>query len=656
MQLHFNILLWVNSTILAALFNMQKILFTIFIFYANSIVAQTYNAEAISPKAKKQYAKAMNLIADGFLNDGIIELNKTIEIDNNYADAVLSLAGVYGEKKDYANAVKYYNQAFAIDTAYTQIYKLPYAINLCGIGKFEDALKELNQFLAIENLTERSLQSALYRKKNCEFAIDYQQKHINDKYEFAPINLGDSVNTVRSEYYPTLTISDSLLVFTRMSNTGENFIKSTITNNHYTQAEVVEGSINRQALKGAATVSSDGEYLIFAGDFFEKGFGSYDLYISYNTPDGWSEPENLGPNVNSPYWESAPSISPDSRTLYFSSDRPGGYGGRDLYMCTKQSNGKWSKPINLGSTINTKGNDLYPYIHADNQTLYYTSDGLPGYGNTDLYVSRKIGTTDWTTPQNLGFPVNTIEDEGSIAISSDATTAYIASDRADSRGGLDLYKFELRDDIKPYKTLYVKGTVIDALSNVGIPCNVELIDNSTNKLLMKVTADELGKYFIPLPTGKDYTFIVNRKGYLYFSQQFELSTHKADSTYTINIALQPIQLNAATTFKNVQFETNSYKLLPISLVELDKLIQILTDNPTIKLEIIGHTDNVGKSDDNTKLSTNRAKAVVDYLVSKDIAAARLQYKGLGASKPIATNDTEGGRFINRRTEFVIIGL
>jgi len=421
-------------------------------------------------------------------------------------------------------------------------------------------------------------------------------------------------------------------------------------------AEIVEGSINNQALKGAATVSNDGEWLIFAGDFFEKGYGSYDLYISYSTPDGWSEPENLGDKINTPYWESAPSISPDSRTLYFSSDRPGGYGGRDLYMSTRLPNGKWSYAVNMGPTINTVGNELYPYIHADNQTLYYTSDGLPGYGKTDLFITRKTSLDEWSNPENLGFPINTIEDEGSICISSNGLTAYYAADKADSRGGLDLYKFDLREDIRPFKTLFVKGTVFDALTNKGIPCSVELVDNATKKTIMKITADEIGKYFIPLPIGKDYTFIVNRKGYLYYSNLYELSKEKSDSTYIKDIALQPVQLNATMVFKNVQFEKNAYNLLPVSTVELDKLVQLLTENPTIKLQINGHTDNTGNADDNLKLSTNRAKSVVDYLVSKSISATRLTYKGFGAIKPIADNNSEDGKAKNRRTEFVIVGM
>lgn len=634
----------------------KYILFIILVVAKNLLLAQNYQPEKISSKAVKLYANAINFIGEGDLNSAITALEKTIKADENYVDAYLSLAGVYGEKKDYNNAVKYYEQAIQKDSLYTKMYQLPYSINLAGLGKFEEALKAIDVFLSIPDLNARSIGAANYRKKNCAFAIDYAKKHPNKNYIFHPINLGDSVNTFRSEYYPTLSISDSLLVFTRMTNHGEEFVKSNVVNGEFRQAEIVEGSINQQALKGAATVSNDGEYLIFAGDFQAIGYGSYDLYISYQTPDGWSEPENLGSNINSAYWESAPSISPDSRTLYFSSDRPGGYGGRDLYMSTKMPNGKWGPAVNLGATINTKGNDLYPYIHADNQTLYFTSDGLPGYGNTDLYISRKIGIDEWSVPENLGFPINTIEDEGSICINSEGSTAYYASDRAEGKGGLDIYKFELREDIRPYKTLYVKGTISDKKTDKGIPCNVELIDNITNKVLMKITADELGKYWIPLPTGKDYTFVVNRKGYFYYSKLFELSKEKADSIYIKDIALEPIELNAPKSFNNVQFEKNAYTLLPVSRVELDKLYQILVDNATMKLEVLGHTDNTGKSEDNFKLSTNRAKAVVDYLISKGIATTRLTYKGLGSSKPIADNNTEEGKQKNRRTEFVIISL
>ncbi|HEX3023992.1 MAG TPA: OmpA family protein, partial [Chitinophagaceae bacterium] len=483
-----------------------------------------------------------------------------------------------------------------------------------------------------------------------------KSKHKISDYTFAPVNMGDSINSKKSEYYPTVTIDDSLLVFTkRGEGIREDFMQSSFKNGVFSKAKLIEGDINNEPSKGAITVSSDGDWMIFAGNF-RRGYGDFDLYISYATPQGWSEPENLGPNINSGYWDSSPSLSPDNRVLYFSSNRPGGFGGKDLYMSVRMANGKWGPATNMGPDINSKGDDMAPYIHADNQTLYFTSDGLPGYGGTDLFICRKDIAGNWSKPENLGYPINTIENEGSICVSSNGLTAYYASDRADSRGGLDLYTFTLRDDIRPYKTLYVRGKVFDAKTNKGLPCAVELIENSNNKALMHVQTDELGKYFVPLPSGKDYTFTVNRKGYLFYTELYELSKKQSDSTYQKDIALQPVELNTTFVFKNIQFQTNSYQLLPVSLIELDKLLQVLNDNPTLKIRINGHTDNTGNEKDNLLLSTNRAKAVVDYLVSKNIDAARLSYKGYGSSKPIAANTSEEGKLKNRRTEFEVVGL
>jgi len=621
-----------------------------------AIKAQNYHPEAISHRAGEVYQKAMVLLADESVKEAIPLLQKAITIDSNYLDAFLSLAGAYGELKEYNNAVKYYETVRNKDTAYFKPYNLPYSINLAGLGKFREALEAVTVFSSIPALSDRSIKSAAYRKKCYEFALTYQQQHKNNGYTFMPVNLGDSVNSERSEYYPSLTIDDSLLVFTRRGEgLSENFMESTLHGNSFSKAELINGDINNQPYKGAITVSADGDWMIFAGNF-RNGFGNFDLYISYRTPDGWSEPENLGPNVNTEFWESSPALSPDNHVLYFSSNRPGGYGGRDLYMCIRQSNGRWGNAINMGPSINSAGDDAYPYIHADNQTLYYTSDGLPGYGGTDLFITRKNESGDWGVPENLGYPINTVENEGSITISSNGLTAYFASDRSDSRGGLDIYRFTLREDIRPAKTLFVKGRVFDAKTNKGIPCAIELINNSNNKALMKIQVDELGKYFVPLPSGKDYTFTVNRKGYLLYSRLYRLSNKQSDSTYKKDIALQPVELNASFTFKNIRFVVNSYQLLPVSLVELTRLLQFMNDNPTVKIEISGHTDSTGNEANNLTLSASRAKAVANYLVINGIDVKRLSYKGYGSSRPIADNTTEEGRAKNRRTEVVITGV
>ena len=310
---------------------------------------------------------------------------------------------------------------------------------------------------------------------------------------------------------------------------------------------------------------------------------------------------------------------------------------------------------NMGPLVNTKGDELAPFIHADNNTLYFTSDGLPGYGGSDLFMMRRKNVTEWNAPENLGYPINTIANDGSLFITANGVDAYYASDRADSRGGLDLYRFELPLGDRPAKTLYVEGTVFNVKDNKGIPATVELTDNATNETVSKVQTDETGYYFITLPVGKDYTFSVNRKGFLFYTDLYELSKEKSDSTYKKDIGLQPIEMGASLAFKNIQFETNSFELKPVSFIELDKLVQLLNDNPTLKIEISGHTDNVGAPADNLALSNNRAKSVVNYLIGKGVASSRLVAKGYGETKPIADNNTEEGKAKNRRTELKVIG-
>ncbi len=626
-------------------------------FFITGTIAQTYDPDKIKPKALARYENAIGLLKDGDTRNAVPVLLDCISIDSNFVDAYLSLAGAMGELKQYQRSVNLYEKVKSKDPAYFNVYHLPYSINLAGLGRFDDALAAVDIFLSIPNLSERGIKSAQYRKAAYQFAIQYEKHHPVTGYQFAPVNLGDSVNGPRSEYYPSVTVTDSLLVFTRRTGDNrEDFMQSFIAKKHFGKAQLIDGDINIEPLKGAITVSQDGEWLLFAGNLSGPGFGGYDIYLSQYTPQGWSEPQNLGSNVNTEFWESSPALSPDKRVLYFSSNRPGGYGGRDLYMSVRLPNGRWGQALNMGPVINSAGDELAPFIHADNQTLFYTSDGLPGYGNADLFVLRKNDKGEWGAPENLGYPVNTIDNEGSLAVSADGLTAYYASDRSDSRGNLDLYSFQLRPNIRPNRTLYVKGKVVDAKNNQGIPSTVELTDNNSNLVLMKVQTDELGNYLVTLPTGKDYTFTVNRKGYLFYSEVYALKSKAADSIYQKDIPLNPVQLNASFVFNNILFATNSYALPANGLAELQQLVQILQDNPTLKVEISGHTDNTGNAKDNLVLSANRAKAIVDYLAGKGIGNLRLSYKGYGDTQPIADNNTETGRSKNRRTSFTVTGL
>ena len=636
---------------------MRVLLFFISVFSISLSLGQVYDPEKVNRKAIKLYEKALSVLNDGEIKDALPILGQAIRIDSNFIDAYLSMAGALGQLKNYDQSVKMYEKAREKDSAYFVVYLLPYSINLAGQGKFTEALASVNSFLTYPKLNERSIKSGNYRKRAYEFAIKYAAEHDLSGYLFTPVNLGDSVNTIHSEYYPSVTVTDSLLVFTRLGEHGrEDFIESSMGNNGFGQSKLIVGDINIETRKGALSVSQDGEWMVFAGDIIDQPHRSFDIYISYYTPQGWSAPENLGPNINSDFYESGPTLSPDKRALYFCSNRPDGFGGSDLYVSYRQANGKWGMAINMGKDINTSGDEQAPFIHADNQTLYYTSDGLPGYGSSDLFVVRKISEGIWGKPENLGYPINTIENEGSLAVSADGLTAYYASDRSDSRGGLDIYKFFLRPDIRPNRTFYVKGKVLDKKTKKPLPSSVELIDNKSNQPLMKVQTDELGDYFITLPTGKDYTFTVNRKGYLFFSELYALEKKEADSVFKKDIYLQPVELNVVSTFHTILFASNSFELPITGWVELDKLLQVLKENTTLTLEISGYTDNIGKEEDNLQLSTQRAKSIVNFFVSKGIAIQRLSFKGYGSKKPIGDNQTEFGRAKNRRTTFTITGL
>ena len=621
---------------------------------AQTVHAQ-YDPQKVNKKAAQLYSKALEQAQGDDFKGGIETLLQTVKIDPNFEDAYLSLAGMYGELKNYQGAIDNYEKARAIDSNYFKDYNLPYSIDLAGKGEFAQALDAVNIFLTVTNLNETSRHAGEYRKACYQFALDYARSGKTIDYKFEPQNMGDSINSEVSEYYPTITIDGNKLIYTRrVKNYNEDFYESDRVNGQWSRSKSLPGNINTNQNEGAQNISQDGQWLIFTGCNFPDGLGSCDLYISYLTPDGWSTPENLGDSINTEYWESAPSISPDKRDLYFVSNRPGGYGGNDIYVSHRRSDGRWTQPENLGPVINTIGNDATPFIHADNQSLYFTSDGHPGYGGDDLFVSRKGPNGIWSKPENLGYPINTIENEGSLVIAADGKTAYYASDRADSRGGLDLYTFELRSDIRPAQTLWVKGKVFDKSTRKGLPSSVELTDLSTKSVVSKLQTDETGNYLITLPKGKDYAFNVNRKGYLFFSENFSLSKAEGDTAFNIDIPLQPIEADAVIVLKNIFFDLNKYELKPESQVELDKVVQLMKDNPTVKIQINGHTDNSGRTADNMVLSENRAKSVTTYLLAKGIQPARLSFIGWGDTRPLADNATEQGRAQNRRTELKVL--
>ena len=626
-----------------------------FLLFTNASKAQWYKPEKVNKKAIKVYEAAYDLAVGGDYEKSLNKLDEALAIEPKYVEVYLSRAGIYGDMKNYTASVNDFSKAFSLDSIFSSTYLLPYSISLAGIGNFELALEKVNAFLNTEKLNSQSIKSGNYRKRTYEFALDYKKNHPAGDYHFNPVNLGDGINTNYLEYYPSLTIDGKKMIFTRRVNNDEDFYESENINGVWSKATPAKGKINTTLNEGAQSISQDGQWLIFTGCNYPEGQGSCDLYISFKTKSGsWTEAENIGAIVNTDLWESAPTLSPDKKDLYFSSNRFNGYGGKDIWVTHRSNTGKWTEPENLGPTINTSGDETCPFIHPDNQTLYFNSNGLPGYGMADLFLTRKGADNKWITPLNLGYPINTIDDEGSLIVASDGYTSYYASDRKNKNSGLDIYSFTLPKEISAHKTLWINGNVFDAKTKLGLPSMATLTCIGNTNFSTQIQTDEDGNFLITLPIGYEYSLNINRKGYLFYSDHFSLPENTADSFFKLNVPLQPIEAGASVVLKNIFFGNNETKLQPESEAELNKIISLLNENPNMKVQISGHTDNVGKKEANQLLSLNRAKSVVNYLIGKGININRLLPKGFGDTKPVASNDTDEGKSLNRRTEINIV--
>lgn len=634
--------------------NLIGVLIAMFVFRTLSF-AQWYDPEKVNKKALQQNEKAYGAAMEGRYEDALKHLENALKIDPKFVDAQLTSAGVYANMRNYEKSVQYFKQAFNLDSIYANEFRLPYSISLAGSGQFEEALYQINTFLKIDNLNAQSIKAGNYRKSTYEFALNYTRQYPDVRTQIQPIQLSDSINSTDSEYFPSLTVDGKRMVFTRrLNNYDEDFFVSDHVQGVWQKAVPLEGKVNTNLNEGAQNISQDGTVLVFTGCNYPEGQGSCDIYLSYLKKDGtWSEPENL--NFNTEAWESTPSLSPDKTELYFSSNNPGGFGGKDIWVSRKIPGGKWSKPENLGPSVNTDGDESCPFIHADNQTLYFNSNGHPGYGVTDLYMVRK-DSTGWSTPINLGYPINSIDDEGSLVVASDGKTGYFSSDRIHTKGGLDIYSIELNTHVRAHTTTWVRGRVFNQKDGTGLPSTVELTDLETGKTVFKLQTDEDGNYLVTLPVNKKYAFNVNRKNYLFYSAHYDIHEPLPDSGFNVNIPLQPLEKGAAIVLNNIFFDINESTLSSASLTELDKVVQLMKENPSLQILIEGHTDNTGNPKDNLTLSLNRAKAVVDYLTSKGVDTKRMKAVGKGDTEPVVSNNSEAEKSRNRRTELHIISV
>jgi outer membrane protein OmpA-like peptidoglycan-associated protein len=602
----------------------------------NKIAVQKYEA-GISALDNKDIKKAIQLFT--------LAASK----DSQYVDPAIALFQVYHEQKDFEKAILYFNQIKKIDTAASIPFLVKQGTALASLGQYNTAYKLLEPYFS-----NNSLPTYLKEKANALYAVCQFAKSQNIAPEISILNMGDSINTPASEYFPTVSIQDSLFLFMRRQNLSrEDFYASNMGMNGFSAAIPLSDTLNFAAKKGSMSLSADLQTLYYAADYAEQGYGRYDIYKVQRTPWGWSKPKNLGQNINSDFWDSAPSIAPDGNSIYFASNRPEGLGGIDIYVSYKNEKGFWEEAINLGPSINTKGDDQTPFIHADNQSLYFSSNGRAGFGGSDIYVSRKKIDGNWTTPVNLGYPINTYDNEGSIAVASNGATAYIASDRSDSRGELDIYKITLAENTRAFKTWYIKGQIIDAKTKKTIAAELQIVDPASGYPMMEIKIDSMGQFLLALPYFDSLGLKINSPDHDYLSSILPIESLRNMAGKTFDFALTPIEKEFTKTFNQVYFASNSAILQSISNIELDALVGYLKTTSNAHILIEGHTDNKGTPARNKLLSLQRANAIAKYLQQKGIAANRIERKGLGATKPIADNKTVDGRAKNRRISFTI---
>ncbi len=631
---------------------------------SKSLFAQKkYLTQQTAPeKAVRAYLDGKMEASNGNFVVALGYFERALKHSPDFIDAHLMIAGLQYESEDWAHAKTGFEKVLSYDPDYEP--RVHFSLARCAwqLDSFDTAARQAEAFLATKNQNKNMRYEAQRILENARFAAGA----IKNPVPFEPKSVGNGINSPEEEYLPSLTADGKTMIFTRNEQRDENFYQSEKKGESWQPATPMS-EVNTPMNEGAQHISPDGSWLVFtACNRRDDGSqGSCDLYWSQIKNGVWTKPVPFSNALNSKDWDAQPCISADGKSLFFSSTRTGSQGGKDLWYSSRLANGKWAIPQPLPAGINTLGDEQTPFLHPDGRTLYFTSNGLPGMGNNDLYVTRRLSDTTWTKPQNLGYPINTKANEGTLTVAMDGRTAYFAATYPSGAGQNDIYYFDLPEAARAQPVSYVRASVKDAVSGTALSAKIDIYDVKNNKLVTTLQTKSNGSFLACLPPGVDYALNVNKPKYLFYSDRFNLTDSSSfNKPFDLSIALQPIARDSGLTnanplvgtgqaivLKNIFFETGSAALLPESTLELEKLTELLQNNPSLNIQINGHTDDVGDDKANMSLSEARANAVLQYLVGKNIATARLRAKGFGESKPITTNDTAESRAKNRRTEF-----
>ncbi|MDX9883866.1 MAG: OmpA family protein [Prolixibacteraceae bacterium] len=642
---------------------MSKYFITIiFLFSLPNVLSQ--DLSQYPRKLVKPFEEARQLYINKSYLAALEKINTLIEKHGLFQEAYLLKADILHETGQFAAETACLERVLEIDSLkYPKVYYM-LGIALKNSGEYAKAKRAYLRFIEIAGNQQILVGKSRKEIENCDFAL----KQIGQAYDFQPVGIGSTINTASDEYWPSLSIDGKTLVFTRLlpftdSLSGrrfyqEDFFISEFTNGQWGEAEPIS-SVNTPENEGAQAISQDAGLLFFTACSHRDTWGGCDIYFSQKTGKEWLSPRNAGKPVNSSGWDSQPSVSANNGYLYFVSNRNGGKGGMDIWRCRligfEGEIPHWGRAENLGDSINTSGNEMSPFIHPDGQTLYFASDYWQGMGGNDLFYSKLKADSSWSRPVNLGYPVNSWHDEQGLVVDASGQTAYYSSDK--DGNGMDIFSFKMPGKIRPVPVTYVQGRVVDAANGGPVVASVEMIDLEDAGKAVYMNSNEEGEFLTGIPLGRNYMMNISAPGYLFFSEHFRLNDIKsAVEPFLSEIRLSPVAPGSVTVLRNIFFDTGSSQLLPESRIELNKLVDFLNRNPSLHIEIGGHTDNVGGEQFNLELSARRAESVCRFLIRSGIGENRLSSHGYGFSQPLESNDTEAGRAVNRRTEFRIVEL
>ena len=621
-----------------------------------------FSQSSISKRAKKEYENGIQLIKERKFDKGITRLQKAIKISPKYSQAHYQLAFAYQTSFKKSLALQHFEKSvtYAKNKRTVLMAYVFLSENELKQGNYEKSLKYASQFLKLR--PGARLKYFIQQLEKTVAVCNFAMENRNSENDLQKQRLPDEVNFFQRQYFPVLSIDGKRMYVTVQKRDGgnEDVYFSSYEKDAWTTLSAVE-TLNTPNNEGSCSISGAGETLFYSfcplqnqNSRSNKTVGSCDLFYSTKKGKYWGDAKNMGAVVNTRFWESQPAVSKDGKYLIFTSNRPGGQGGKDLWK-SENKGGVWSKPVNMGKAINTAGAEISPFLHENQTTLFFASNGHLGFGGYDLFqTDLSLVTNVSDTIKNLGYPINDYKDQLSLAIHKDK--AYYADEAIDKKGTLRTFiyyfdienKIEIKDEPLP-KPQHIVKIEISPNSKAPLSYTVERYKKGITESYLD---DVQGNRQFSTKEGGDYLVSLSVRGFNLEQKKITIPNLPANSEHILRFELTPIHVGDKMSFNNIYFETDSHTLKPEGAKVLNKIASFLQQNPKIKIGVYAHTDSVGSENYNLKLSNRRAESVKIYLRSKGISENKMVAKGFGETQVITEQTNEK----NRRIEFEVLEL